>query len=180
MVNQNKINQVSSLSQSLNKTNNFFLIKIEKSTHQSLENLRKELRKNNATVKVIKNTFFEKAINQLSSTKKAYFELREKFFPLKEQTALVSLSDSWDEGLKTFYQYAQKEKILGFKFGLIDNVPYSEVDMVKLANLPSRGELIAKIIGSMKSPMSKFIYTLKYNTNKFVYILQTKSKEVKS
>jgi len=44
-----------------------------------------------------------------------------------------------------------------------------------MAELPSKEELLGKIIGSMKSPMSKFVYALKFNTNKLVYILKQKS-----
>ena len=178
MVNQNKKNQVESLSESLQKNPNFILIKIEKTSHKNLEALRRELRKNDSAIKVIKNTFFEKAINKLSTSNKTLADLRKKFFPLKEPSAIVSFGTSWDKGLKAYYLFSKKEKTLSFKLGLVDDQVYSAQEIGQIADLPSREELLGKIIGSMKSPMSKFVYALKYNTNKFVYILKAKSKGV--
>ncbi len=184
MVNQNKKNQVELLSNNLQKNPNFILVKIEKTSHKNLEELRRELRKNDSAIKVIKNTFFEKAINKLSPSNKIFADLRKKFFPMKEPSAVISFNKSWDKGLKAFYQFSKKEKTLGFKFGLVDNQIYSAEEISCIADLPSREELLGKIIGSMKSPMTKFIYALKYNTNKFVYILRSnppnrRAKEVK-
>ena len=180
MVNQLKKNQVDSILQSLNKNPNFLLIKLGKTTHQSLESLRRELRKNDSQIKVIKNTLFEKSINKIAAKKNIFSELKRQFFPLKETSALITLSDRWNEGLKTFYLYSKKDSSLSFKLALLDNNVYAAEKALQIAQLPSREELLGKIIGGMKSPMSKFIYALKYNTNKFVYILKSKSKEVKS
>lgn len=178
MVNQNKKNQVELLSNTLQKSTNFILVKIDKTSHKNLEELRRELRKNDSAMKVIKNTFFEKAINKLSASSETFADMRKKFFPIKEATAIISFNKSWDKGLKAFYQFSKKEKTLGFKLGLVDNQIYSAEEIKQIADLPSREELLGKIIGSMKSPMSKFVYALKYNTNKFVYILNAKSKGV--
>lgn len=180
MANQTKKSQVDALISALEKNNNFLLIKIDKTTHQNLETLRRELRATGATIKVLKNTFFEKAVNKMSSTNKSFSQLKKTFFPVREPSAMVLLDRSWDKGLKAFYQFIQKEKTLSFKLSLLDNQFYNDSQTEAIAKLPAKEELLAKIIGSMKSPMSKLVYSLKYNTNKFVYILQAKSKEVKS
>ena len=72
----------------------------------------------------------------------------------------------------------KKDSSLSFKLSLLDNSIYDAEKTAQIAQLPSKDELLGKIIGSMKSPISKFVYTLKFNTNKFVYILRAKSKEV--
>lgn len=176
MINQLKKNQVELILQALNENPNFLLVKIGKTTHQSLESLRKELKKTDSNIKVIKNTLFEKSINKISLKKNIFVDLKKQFFPLKETTALVTLGKRWNEGLKTFYLFSKKDSSLGFKLALLDNIIYTAEKSLQIAQLPSREELLGKIIGSMKSPMSKFIYALKYNTNKFVYILNAKSK----
>ena len=66
MVNNLKKNQVDSILQLVKKNPNILLVKIGKTTHQSLETLRKELRKSNSKIKVIKNTLFEKSINKIA------------------------------------------------------------------------------------------------------------------
>jgi len=176
MVSKVKKNQVSSILQIVEKNSNILLVKIGNTTHQSLETLRKELRKSNSKIKVIKNTLFEKSINKIASKDKLFKELKKQFFPLKETTALITLNDRWNEGLKAFYLFTKKDATLSFKLALIDKNLYDAEKTLQIAQLPSREELLGKIIGSMKSPMSKFIYALKFNTNKFVYILQEKSK----
>jgi large subunit ribosomal protein L10 len=176
MVNNLKKNQVDSILQLVEKNPNILLVKIGKTTHQSLETLRKELRKSNSKIKVIKNTLFEKSVNKIALKDKLFKELKKQFFPLKETTALVTLSDRWSEGLKALYLFTKKDSTLSFKLALLDKNLYNAEKSLQIAQLPSREELLGKIIGSMKSPMNKFVYALKFNTNKFVYILQEKSK----
>jgi large subunit ribosomal protein L10 len=178
MVNQLKKNQVGSVLQLLEKNPHFLLVKMGKTTHQSLESLRKELRKTDSQIKVIKNTLFEKSINKIAIKKIIFNDLKKQFFPLKETSALVTLGAHWHEGLKTLYLFSKKDATLSFKLALLDNNIYDAEKALQIAQLPSQEELLGKIIGSMKSPMDKFIYALKFNTNKFVYILKTKSKEV--
>ena len=176
MVSQLKKNQVGSILQLLEKNPNFLLVKVGKTTHQSLESLRRDLRKTDSQIKVIKNTLFEKSINKIALKKTIFNDLKKQFFPLKETSALVILSERWNEGLKALYLFSKKDSSLNFKLALLDNNIYNAEKALEIAQLPSKEELLGKIIGSIKSPMNKFIYALKYNTNKLVYILQEKSK----
>ncbi|MEK7597701.1 MAG: 50S ribosomal protein L10 [Patescibacteria group bacterium] len=180
MVTQLKKNQVDSVLQLLEKNPNFLLVKMGKTTHKSLESLRRDLRKTGSQIKVIKNTLFEKSINKIALKKTIFHDLKKQFFPLKETTALVTLSNRWNEGLKALYLFSKKDSTLSFKLALLDENIYNAEKSIQIAQLPSREELLGTIIGSMKSPMSKFVYSLKFNTNKFVYILNAKSREVKS
>ena len=177
MVSTQKKSQVDSLVNLLKEKDNFVLVKVGKTTHQSLENLRKELKKTDSSFKVIKNTLFEKALNRASENKPLFKDLKKKFFPLRESSAILTLTSDWSRGLKTFYEFIQKEKTLSFKLALLDNLVYNHEDAEKIAKLPGRDELVAKIIGSLKSPMNKFVFALKYNTNKFVHILKVKGQK---
>ena len=176
MVNQQKKTQVQSLIELFQKRSNFVLVKFSKTTHQSLESLRKDLKKNSSAIKVMKNTLLEKTINKLAVGNKLFFEYKKRFLPLKQSSALLTFSQDWNKGLKTLYQFMQKEKTLSFKSGILDNQIFEDSAIITIAQLPGKDELMAKIIGSMKNPMNKFVYTLRFNTNKFVYILQKKVK----
>lgn len=83
MANINKKNQVDSIFQLIEKNSNLLLVKIGKTTHQGLETLRKELRKSDSKVKVIKNTLFEKAINKIALKNKLFVDFKKTIFPLK-------------------------------------------------------------------------------------------------
>jgi len=100
MVSTQKKSQVESLNNLLKEKSNFVLIKIGKTTHQSLENLRRELKKADSSLKVIKNTLFEKALNRSSAEKAVFKDLIKKFFPLREPTAVITFSEDWGAGLK--------------------------------------------------------------------------------
>ena len=58
MVAQKKIDFVQKIQVLLTKNQNFALVKIDKTTHRKLEDLRKELKKSGARFKVIKNSLF--------------------------------------------------------------------------------------------------------------------------
>ena len=171
MANQTKQNQVSVIIDLLNQSKNFVLVSFQKTKHQSFENLRKELKKSNSFIQVLKNTLFEKAVNKESQKNKLFFEFRKKFFPLKDTTAFLYFKNDWGKGIKSVYNFIQKEKTVEFKSGIIDNCLYENADLIKIAQLPSRNELLSKILYTIKNPMTKFIYSTKYNTQKFVYIL---------
>ncbi len=176
MVSKQKKSAVESFIEKLQKNSNFALIKFDKTTHQALETLRKSLKKEQSSFLVIKNTLFEKAINKLALKNKNLKELKKKFFPLKDTSALLSLDSDWSKGLHAFYEFVKKEKTLDFKFGLLDNQNYDASTLTQIAQLPGKNQLMAKIIGSMKSPTAKLVYALKYNTQKIVYILSQKSR----
>lgn len=177
MVHQEKIQQVQDLVDLLNKEKNFVLVTFERTTHQTLESLRKELKKHKSKFKIIKNSLFEKTINKLSSSKNIFRELRKKFFPLVEITSIITLNSDWSAGLHSFFNLAEKEKTLSFKFGFLDGQLYPKEELDKIAQLPSKDELIAQLISRFKSPSARFTYCLKGSLNKFVYILGEKSKK---
>lgn len=176
MVNTQKKSTVQSLEKTLLKNSNFVLIKFDKTTHKSLESLRKALKAESATFSVIKNTLFEKAVNNLISKSVQFKEVKKKYLPLREASALLTLEKDWNKGLGVFHKFAESEKTLSFKFGILDNINYGGSALDTIAKLPGKDQLMAKIIGSMKSPTSRLVYASKYGVQKLVYILNTKSK----
>lgn len=179
MASLKKQNILESLSEFLKNNSNFTFIRFEKTTHSQLETLRKSLKKEGGTFKVVKNSLLEKAINRLTSEKKELKALKEKIMPLKNNTAIVSLGKDWSRNLKTFFDFSEKEKTLAFKVGILDDVIYMADEMTRIAKLPSKDQLYGQLIFSMKSPANKLVYAMKYNINKLVYVL-TRGGETKN
>lgn len=177
MVQETKLNFVQKLTDLIAASKNFIIVKIDKTTHQNLEAMRKELKKTKSSFKVTKNTYLEKTVNKLATKDDLFKKIKKAFFPLKETSALLTFDKDWSRGLKAFYEFTQKEKSLSFKFGLLDGKEYPEAELTKIAKLPGRDQLMANIIGSMKSPTSNLVYATKYNMTKFIYILKEKSKK---
>lgn len=168
---------VEDLSKFLSNANHFALVKFENTTHQAFEQLRKDLKKEGATFKVVKNALFEKAVEKLSKTKKHFKDLKKKVFPLKENSAILTLGENYHKGLSAFFKFKKNEQTLSFKFGLMDTEFYPSEKLEKIAQLPDKETLITRIIGSIKSPSIRLVYSLKFNINKLVYILHHKAKQ---
>lgn len=179
MKNTKKLSQQSSLTSFLTKAENFALITFEKTSHTALEGLRKELRKAGAVIKVVKNAILLKSINKLSNDthQKGIVELQKLLKELKQNTAVISLGKDWSNGLNAFAKFIKTDKTLSFKFGFLDALSYDSGRMEQIAKLPSKAELLGKIIGSMKSPTSRLVYALKFPTQKLTMVLSAKSKK---
>lgn len=177
MANDLKQQHVSSLVEKLEKNPNFALIAFGKTSHKTLEQLRRELKKNTANLHVVKNTLFEKTLSKLAIKNPRVKNLKTKALPIKEKTALLSFTGDWSQSLKSFYESSKKDENLSFKVGLIDNTVYEAEDLKKIAQLPGRAELIAKMLGQMKAPMTNVVYNMKFNMQKLVFVLSEKSKK---
>lgn len=172
MPNPKKVKIVQQFEDLLKDKPNFALFNYGSTTHQKLENLRKELRKLNSKIRVIKNSLFEKAVNRLSNQDQFFRIFRKKIFPLKFNTALAKFENDPYEGLKIVFKFLKDNEGLDFKGGLIDNEIYSKEELTKLAQLPGKGELIAKIYASIKAPTYRTVYALKYNLIKLALVLK--------
>lgn len=177
MIAQNKKLQRDSLVDFITKNINFALVRFEKTSHTSMEVLRRELKKSGGQFKVIKNSILVKTLNHLAINDKKLKEFKTKALPVKENTGIIGLGSDWSKSLSSFYNHAQKEKTLSFKIGILDSEIYLGELLTKIAKLPGREVLYAKIIGSLKSPITKLTYALKFNQSKLVYILKTKAKQ---
>ena len=177
MPNLKKQSLLSKTIHSLEESSNFALVKFEKTKQVTFEKLRRELKANSASLTVVKNTLFQKAVNKLVAKNKQLQTFQKQAFPLQENTALLILKNDWSRGLKTFYNFIKTEGTIVFKIGHLDQIVYPQADLKKIAELPSKGELIAKIIGSMKSPLTRTTRAFQFNTQKLVYVLSQKAQK---
>ena len=174
MANQKKITQVEMISESINKNNNFILLKYSAVPCQTFDNIRKKIKTLNGSLNIIKNTIFEKTINILSPKNKLFSSLRSKYFPLKEPTAVVFLGVDWSATLKAYYESVKDLKNISFKFGLLDNELFDRDQLIKISQLPTKNQLVAKLLGNFNNPTRRLTYSLKFNINKLVNILKQK------
>lgn len=69
------------------------------------------------------------------------------------------------------FKKEQEDKI-EFVGGIFENKLISSSELSKLAKLPSRLELCAKIVGSINAPVSGFVNALSGNLRNLVYVLK--------
>ena len=112
--------------------------------------LRTQLRKAGVEYAVLKNTMINRAIEG-----KGMDEMKAH---LEGPTAVAFAYEDMIAPAKILSEFAKKSKKLTIKCGVCDGAFLDEAGVQALANLPSKEVLIAKIMGSMMSSVSKFVY----------------------
>jgi len=165
-----KIQIVNALTEKLKPSPNLVLIGFENIPHQKLEQLRGILRSLNASFQVVKNTLFKVAAQKIGKKELVREDV------LKGPSALLTFSSDWSAPLSAFYKFAKNEGQLSFKIGLIDNQIYQKEELAKLAQLPSKEEIMGKILTTIKSPPTRLIYAMKFGMMRVINVLKLKVK----
>ena len=113
--------------------------------------LRAELRKNNVHYAVIKNTLASKACDIAGFT-----GLKDV---LTGMTALA-VSDDPVAPAKVLSEYAEKHENFKIKGGFVDGEVIDLAAIDRLAKLPSKETLVAKMLGSLNAPASGLVTVL--------------------
>ncbi len=177
MITESKKNQVDHLISKLETHPHFVLITFTNTSHRDLEEIRTGIKSADSALKVIKNSLFEKAVRRLSQKTKYLGNVQDTVFPIKDHTLLLTLGDDYALGLSTFYKLIAKKDSLTFKFGVLDGKLYQDSELLKIAKLPSRLELLARVIGSIKSPSSRLVHSMKFGISKLTLVLIERSKQ---
>lgn len=103
---------------------------------------------------------------------------------LKEGGADDSIVDTMDSGVavifgfkdevapaKTVADFAKTHEVVSFYAGVLEGNSLSGDQVVALSKLPSKQELLAKMVGSLKSPISGFANVLAGNQRNFITVL---------
>ena len=114
--------------------------------------LRKSLRENNVTYKVYKNTMINFAI------KGTEFESLAPY--LEGPTAIAISTEDATAPARAICKFAKEAPKLEVKAGVVEGTMYDAKGIAQVASVPSREELLAKLLGSMKSPISNMARVL--------------------
>lgn len=165
MQRQVKREKVETLTQELKNASHLVLINIGSVTHQKLETLRKTLKKVNAQIRVAKNSLLRRSLKS-TSYKDMFTE-----DAFQGPSALVTFLGEASEGLKNLYQFIKTEGAF-FKQGLIEGVSYDQKGLVSLSQLPSKGELQARLVSLLRQPLRRLIYTIRFPQQRIVHHLK--------
>ena len=129
----------------------------------AITELRRKLRAAGVEYKVVKNTLTSIAAKELGIENiDAY---------LSGPTAIAYGLEDAVAPAKVIAEFAKEHKELEIKAGLLEGKLIG-VDQIKaLANLPSREVLLAKLLGSMQSPLYGMANVLQGNIRNLVYVL---------
>ncbi|MEE0742564.1 MAG: 50S ribosomal protein L10 [Emergencia sp.] len=114
--------------------------------------MRKKLREANVDYTVYKNTLIKRAIEGTD-----YAPLAEV---LDGPSAIAISTEDATAPARTLNEIIKDYKKMEFKAGVVEGVYYDKAGIEQIADIPSRDVLIAKFMGSIQSPVSKFVRTL--------------------
>ena len=124
--------------------------------------LRQQVRELGGEYRVVKNRLMLRAIGGA-----ALEGLSEQF---SGPTAVV-YGDDPVALAKVLTDFAAEAKVLEFKAGLVEGRPVEAGDIQQIAKLPSRDELIAKLLYLLQSPISRFATALAAIPRQLVVVL---------
>jgi len=115
--------------------------------------LRKQFREAGVDYKVYRNTLVRRAAQETGN--EALIE------DLNGPNAIAFGFDDPIAPAKIAKNFAKNHEKLELKVGVLEGEMYRGAQLEKIASIPSREELIAKLLGSLKAPVSNFAYVLK-------------------
>ena len=110
--------------------------------------LRNTLRNANSEYKVIKNNIIKRALD--ANGESGLDEV------LEGPTAVVMTEGDYLEPLKAIYKFSKDNEFYKIKGGIIEGKIVSTEELITLAKLPSRQELLGMLAGGLLGTISKF------------------------
>ncbi len=128
--------------------------------------LRSGMRENEVTFKVVKNTLLRRIFREMEIS-----EDEDVYRLMEGPTALAYAGDEVIP-IKMIKKFAEAHKGLPIvKGGLVSGSSYGVEELMKLAETPSREELLAKFMGSAMSPLQGFVTVSSGIIKKLLYAL---------
>ena len=115
--------------------------------------LRKELREAGVVYKVYKNTMLHLAFDGTD-----YAQLDKD---LEGPTAIAFGIEDETAPARILNKFSKEAEALQIKSGVVDGEYYYEAGVKVLATIPSKDELISKLLGSLQSPITNFARVVK-------------------
>ena len=126
---------------------------------EDMTSLRAKARNSGVYLKVLKNKLVKRAVEDTS------------FSSLSEEMVgplVFGISEDPVAAAKVLNDFAKENDLFVIKTGAMPNERLDVNAIKALASLPSRDELLAKLLGTMQAPVAKFVRTLNEVPTKFV------------
>ena len=130
-----------------------------------ISKLRKNLREKEIKFKVYKNTLIKRATKEIGLDKLS-----------EDLTGCTAIAFSKDEPIltiKLLHQFSQQNKeIFKLKKALIEGQIFFGDQLDRIANLPTKEELLSQLLGNMKSPITSFVFTVSAPLSGLVNVIE--------
>lgn len=160
---QEKIDKVAEIQEAIDGSNAMWLVDYRGLTVKQAQELRRSLRGVDAEMKVYKNNLVKIALKNL--------DLPAMEDELNGPNGFIFANGDMAASAKTVKTFMKDNEALEFKAGLLDGKVIPVETVMAIADLPSREELIAKLLGTLSNPTTKLVRTLSEIPGSFVRTL---------
>lgn len=163
MKKQDKIFEVQNLKAKVKKAKALAVADYRGITVAQMDQLRRKVKETGGELQVVKNNLFYRALRESDC-------IIEK--NLLDGPSLVLFANE-DEisPLKALVAFGKNLNLLSLKIGFMAKQFYSAEELTKIANLPGKKELQAKLVGLLANQPQRLVYSLNYNLQKLVLLL---------
>jgi large subunit ribosomal protein L10 len=124
--------------------------------------LRREARKSGVYLRVLKNTLARRAVDGTPFSGLSQHLVGPLVYGISPDPVATA---------KLMNDFAKGNEKLVIKAGAMPNAVISALEVKALASMPSRDELLAKLLGTMQAPVAQFVRTLNEVPSRFVRTL---------
>jgi len=131
---------------------------------ETAQNLRTKLRDVDAEFHVVKNRLFKHVAEDVGGS-----ELKDG---LSGRTAMVTGTGEVTDVARVLRDFIKTNKVPTLKMGALEGAFLSESELKDLADMPSKDEMRAKLVGTIAAPMSQTVGVLHAKLSSLLYVLK--------
>lgn len=154
---------VSNLEHSIEKQKSIVFVGFDGVDVKEITQFRELLKDGGSEMKVAKKSLMKIALKN----KDIEFEPQE----LEGEVAMVFGYEDEIAPSKLSYDFSKKNEKIKILGGFLENKFYEVNDVIKLAQLPNREQLLGMLVGTLNAPTTNLVGVLSGNTRKLVYAL---------
>jgi len=147
----------------------FFAVDASKLSNISVTTLKQKLKEIGSDYIVVKNTIFKIALDDA----KKPVELSQ----FEGQTAVISYSADPTEVAKLLKTAQKETQLMEARYGLIDGQFVGKDEVMALADIPSKPQLLSMLLSTMNAPLSGLMNAVTGNVRGFVQVLSQMSEK---
>ncbi len=130
---------------------------------KTVEDLRKQLKAEGAEYLVAKKTLVKMATKELMPS--------EELDKIDGSVGIILSYEDEISGAKILHKFAKANEKLNISGGILENKYIDTAVVQRLASLPTKQELLAKLVGTIQAPVSGFVNVLSGNLRNLVGVL---------
>ncbi len=131
-----------------------------------LFDLRDKLKQEECQLQVVKKTLLSKVLEKAGQE-----AIAQKINEIKGQVAIAFGFKDEVAPARICYEFGKENEEIKILGGILNQAFADSASVLALAQLPSKQELLSRLVGSLQSPISNLVYVMKGNMSNLVSVL---------